>query len=42
MKDYLIKLEIKDAINKNNFKKLDLIKSRYPNEFKKYLLEIVK
>jgi hypothetical protein len=41
MKNLMIKLEIKDAIKKNDIKKLDLIYSRYPNEFKKYVLEIV-
>ena len=42
MKDLIIKLEIKEAIKRNDTKKLDLIQSRYPNEFKKYVLEIIK
>lgn len=42
MKNYLIKLEIKNAIHSNDIKKLELINSRYPVEFEKFILEIVK
>ena len=40
MKDLIIKLEIKDAIHSNDIKKLELIKTRYPAEFEKFVSEM--
>ncbi len=37
MKEYNIKLEIKDAIDNNNVKKLDLIAKNYYQELENYL-----
>ncbi len=37
MKEYNIKLEIKDAIDNNNVKKLELIEKNYHQELANYL-----
>jgi len=37
MKEYNIKLEIKDAIDNNNVKKLELISKNYYKELENYL-----
>ena len=42
MKDLIIKLEIEDAIKRNDNKKLELIESKYPVEFERFVLEGVK